>query len=484
MEIRREHLKKLSDTKFMIPIGTIPGMRVPGIIYINEKLLPKVLSDRSPLQVANVATLPGIVKASLAMPDIHWGYGFPIGGVAAFRVEDGIISPGGVGYDINCGVRLLRTDFKMDDVEKKLDTLLSVLFNNIPSGVGSSGKLRLRPDDLNPVLKDGVKWAIRKGYGREEDLETIEEHGSMPGADPNMVSRRAKERGASQLGTLGAGNHFLEIQIIEEIYREDIAKVLGLFKGQITVLIHTGSRGLGHQVASDYIEVMNNAARKYRIRLPDPQLACAPFNSPEAKRYFAAMVSAANFAWTNRQLITHWTRESFRQVFGISDREIGLEIVYDVAHNIAKVETHNIDGKQIKLVVHRKGATRAFAPGRPEVPEKYKSIGQPVLVPGDMGRYSFVLVGTDKAMKETFGSSCHGAGRMMSRHEALRRQSAGKVLGNMRNKGILVKAKSNKTLVEEAPEAYKDVSNVVDVLHKEGISIKIAKMKPIAVMKG
>ncbi len=484
MEIRRDQLKKVSNTKYMIEVGTIPGMNVPGIIYASEKMIPKILMDKSPIQVANVATLPGILKASMAMPDIHWGYGFPIGGVAGFDIEKGVISPGGVGYDINCGVRLLRTNFIKEEIQVKLEELLNKLFVNIPSGVGSSGKLRLGPRDLDDVMVKGVKWAIEKGFGRPEDLEKIEEHGSMQGADPNAVSGRAKERGGPQLGTLGAGNHFLEIQVVEEVYNEEIAKVLGLFKGQITVLIHTGSRGLGHQVASDYIEVMLNAARKYGIKLVDKQLAAAPFSSPEAKRYFAAMVAAANYAWVNRQLITHWTRETFKEVFKKPDREMGLEIIYDVAHNIAKVEEHTFNGKKMKVVVHRKGATRAFPPNHPELPQQYKSIGQPVLVPGDMGRYSFVLVGTNKAMQETFGSTCHGAGRVMSRTEALREEDANEIIDTLGKRGIKVKAKSKETLVEESPEAYKDVQDVVDVLHEEGISIKVAKLKPIAVMKG
>ncbi len=484
MDIRKEQLKKVSNTKYMIDIGVVPNMNVPGIIYASEKMISKILSDKSPIQVANVATLPGILKASMAMPDIHWGYGFPIGGVAAFDVDKGVISPGGVGYDINCGVRLLRTNFKKEEIENKVEELLNKLFSNIPSGVGSRGKLRLKFDDLDNVMIKGVKWAVENGYGRPEDIETIEENGSMKGVDPHSVSSRAKERGVPQLGTLGAGNHFLEIQVVEEVYNEQIAKVLGLFKGQITVLIHTGSRGLGHQVASDYIEVMLNAARKYGISLIDKQLAAAPFTSPEAKRYFSAMVGAANYAWVNRQLITHWTRESFKDVFKKPDREMGLEIIYDVAHNIAKVEEHIVNGKKVKVVVHRKGATRAFPPNHNEIPAKYKSIGQPVLVPGDMGRYSFVLVGTNKAMSETFGSTCHGAGRVMSRSQALREEQANAIVDSLNKKGIKIRAESKKTIVEESPEAYKDVQDVVDVLQEEGISTKIAKLRPIAVMKG
>ena len=484
MDIRREQLKKVSNTKYMIDVGVVPNMNVPGIIYASEKMISKILMDKSPIQVANVATLPGILKASMAMPDIHWGYGFPIGGVAAFDVDKGVISPGGVGYDINCGVRLLRTNFKKEEIQNKVEELLNKLFSNIPSGVGSSGKLRLTFNDLDNVMIKGVKWAVENGYGRPEDIETIEENGCMKGADPHAVSSRAKERGVPQLGTLGAGNHFLEIQVVEEVYNEQIAKILGLFKGQITVLIHTGSRGLGHQVASDYIEVMLNAARKYGISLIDKQLAAAPFTSPEAKRYFSAMIGAANYAWVNRQLITHWTRESFKDVFKKPDREMGLEIIYDVAHNIAKVEEHIVDGKKVKVVVHRKGATRAFPPNHNEIPAKYKSIGQPVLVPGDMGRYSFVLVGTNKAMSETFGSTCHGAGRVMSRSQALREEQANAIVDSLNKKGIKIRAESKKTIVEESPEAYKDVQDVVDVLQEEGISTKIAKLRPIAVMKG
>jgi len=484
MDIRREQLKKVSNTKYIIDVGVVPNMNVPGIIYASEKMISKILMDKSPIQVANVATLPGILKASMAMPDIHWGYGFPIGGVAAFDVDKGVISPGGVGYDINCGVRLLRTNFKKEEIQNKVEELLNKLFSNIPSGVGSSGKLRLTFNDLDNVMIKGVKWAVENGYGRTEDIETIEENGCMKGADPHSVSSRAKERGVPQLGTLGAGNHFLEIQVVEEVYNEQIAKILGLFKGQITVLIHTGSRGLGHQVASDYIEVMLNAARKYGISLIDKQLAAAPFTSPEAKRYFSAMIGAANYAWVNRQLITHWTRESFKDVFKKPDREMGLEIIYDVAHNIAKVEEHIVDGKKVKVVVHRKGATRAFPPNHNEIPAKYKSIGQPVLVPGDMGRYSFVLVGTNKAMSETFGSTCHGAGRVMSRSQALREEQANAIVDSLNKKGIKIRAESKKTIVEESPEAYKDVQDVVDVLQEEGISTKIAKLRPIAVMKG
>jgi len=484
MDIRREQLKKVSNTKYVIDVGVVPNMNVPGIIYASEKMISKILMDKSPIQVANVATLPGILKASMAMPDIHWGYGFPIGGVAAFDVDKGVISPGGVGYDINCGVRLLRTNFKKEEIQNKVEELLNKLFSNIPSGVGSSGKLRLTFNDLDNVMIKGVKWAVENGYGRTEDIETIEENGCMKGADPHSVSSRAKERGVPQLGTLGAGNHFLEIQVVEEVYNEQIAKILGLFKGQITVLIHTGSRGLGHQVASDYIEVMLNAARKYGISLIDKQLAAAPFTSPEAKRYFSAMIGAANYAWVNRQLITHWTRESFKDVFKKPDREMGLEIIYDVAHNIAKVEEHIVDGKKVKVVVHRKGATRAFPPNHNEIPAKYKSIGQPVLVPGDMGRYSFVLVGTNKAMSETFGSTCHGAGRVMSRSQALREEQANAIVDSLNKKGIKIRAESKKTIVEESPEAYKDVQDVVDVLQEEGISTKIAKLRPIAVMKG
>jgi tRNA-splicing ligase RtcB len=420
----------------------------------------------------------------MAMPDVHTGYGFSIGGVAAFDLKDGIVSPGGVGYDINCGVRLLRSNLRKDDVAAKIKDLVSVLYNEIPSGVGSKGKVRLGPDDQKRILKKGAQWAVEQGFGESGDLEKIESGGCIEGADPSLISNKAYERGRSQQGTLGSGNHFLEVQYVDEIYDEKAANSLGLFRDQITVMIHTGSRGFGHQVCTDFLEVMERAANKYKIELPDKELACAPFESPEAQDYLAAMRAAANYAWANRQCIMHWSRETFMKVFGLSPRELGMSLIYDVAHNIAKVETHEVNGRKTKLIVHRKGATRAFPPGHPELPEIYRPIGQPVLIPGDMGRASFVLLGTEKAMEETFGSTCHGAGRIMSRHQAIKRAKGRKIWREMEDKGIIVRSAGRETLAEEMSEAYKDVSNVVDVVHRAGISTKVARLRPIGVIKG
>ena len=478
-------LRKIDDWRWEIPKDYKRGMRVPGIIYASEKMISQIKKDNAPEQVANVATLPGIIKASMAMPDIHWGYGFPIGGVAAFNEEDGVISPGGVGYDINCGVRLIRTNLRYEDIKDKIRQIVDTIFVNVPSGVGSRGKLRLSNSELDDVLDEGVKWAIRQGYGWKEDAERIEEGGSIKYADSSKVSQRAKDRGKPQLGTLGAGNHFLEIQVVEKIFLPDVAKKFGIEEeGQITVMVHTGSRGLGHQVATDYIKVMENAVRKYGISLPDRQLACAPIKSREAEDYFAAMCAAANFAFTNRQIISHWVRESFEKVFGQDAESLGMHVVYDVAHNIAKLEEHNYDGKRIRVYVHRKGATRAFAAGREELPPIYRDVGQPVLIPGDMGTASYVLVGTQRAMEETFGSTCHGAGRVMSRHEATRRFWGDTVRNNLMKIGIYVRAASKKVLAEEAPDAYKDVNDVVSAVEGAGISRIVAKMRPIGVVKG
>jgi len=478
-------LKKIDDYRWMIPQDYKPGMRVPGLVYADEGMLHQIGQDQALEQVANVATLPGIVRYSLAMPDIHWGYGFPVGGVAAMRVEDGVISPGGVGYDINCGVRLLRTDLTEDEVRPKLRELVDELFRNVPSGVGSTGKVRVSMREIDEVLRDGARWAVRHGYGREEDLETIEAGGRLPDADPEKVSQRAKERGKDQIGTLGSGNHFLEVQVVEEIYDARAAKAMGLQRpGQVVVFIHTGSRGLGYAVCEDYLRVADRAIREYGISLPDRQLACMPFGSPEGQDYFRAMCCAANFAFANRQMITHWVRESFTKVLGRPLEEIGLQVVYDVAHNIAKLETYSVEGRPMRLVVHRKGATRAFPPGHPEIPARYREIGQPVLIPGDMGRYSFVAVGTERAMEETFGSTCHGAGRVRSRKAALRELRGVDIAKVLERRGILVRAQNRSLLAEEASEAYKDVADVVDVCHGAGISYKVAKMRPIGVVKG
>jgi tRNA-splicing ligase RtcB len=443
------------------------------------------MEDRSLEQVANVATLPGIVGPSLAMPDIHWGYGFPIGGVAAFDLEGGVVSPGGVGYDINCGVRLLRTSLKRLEVERHIEDLVNLLFRNIPSGLGSRRKdLKLRDATLFEVLRQGAGWAVKNGYGSRADLEHIEAYGKIDGAEPERVSQFALDRGHDQLGTLGSGNHFVEVGYVLEIFDEKLAAALGLFKDQVTAIVHTGSRGLGHQVCDDYIKVMLKAAAKYGIELVDRQLCCAPIAAPEGQQYLAAMAAAANFAFANRQMITHWVRESFEEVFKLGPGDLGLELVYDVAHNIAKMETHVVAGRKMKVCLHRKGATRAFPPGHPETPAAYQKTGQPVLIPGDMGRYSFVLVGTEAALTETFGSTCHGAGREMSRHQALKAAKGRSIVQELAQKGIVVRGAGRATIDEELSEAYKDVQAVVDVCHGAGIAKKVAKLKPLGVIKG
>jgi len=478
-----EKLRRIDETRIEIPSDYKQGMRVRGIIYVDE-ILEKDLEPQCIDQVANVATLPGIVGASMAMPDIHTGYGFSIGGVAAFDLKDGVVSPGGVGYDINCGVRLLRSNLRKLDVISKVKDLVSILYNEIPSGVGSKGKIRLTPENERELLLKGARWAVEQGYGDASDLERIESGGCIDGADPDLISKKAYERGKAQQGTLGSGNHFLEIQYVDEIYDEKAANALGLFEGQVTVMIHTGSRGFGHQVCTDFLEVMARAASKYNIALPDRELACAPYNSPEAQDYLAAMRAAANYAWANRQCIMHWTVEAFIKFFGMTPRDLGMSLIYDVAHNIAKVEEHIVNGKKKKLIVHRKGATRAFPPGHPELPDIYKNTGQPVLIPGDMGRASFVLLGTEKAMQETFGSTCHGAGRVMSRHQAIKKARGRAIWREMEDKGIIVRSAGRETLAEEMSEAYKDISKVVDVVHRAGISKKVARLRPMGVIKG
>jgi tRNA-splicing ligase RtcB len=478
-------LTKIDDYRWEIPSSYKAGMKVPGLIYTDEDMLVHIKEEEAIEQVANVAFLPGIVSRSLAMPDIHWGYGFPIGGVAATRVSDGVISPGGVGFDINCGVRLLRTNLTEEEVRPRIGALVDALFRNIPSGVGSQGKLRLDQRQMESVLRKGAKWAVEQGYGEARDLEVTEEQGGMKGADPEHVSAKAKQRGVPQLGTLGAGNHFLEVAVVDEVYEPEIASVMGIENvGQVLLLIHTGSRGLGHQVCFDYVKTMGAAVAKYGISLPDRQLACAPVKSPEGQAYFAAMACAANYAWANRQCITHWARESFIQVFGKSPRDLGLEMIYDVAHNIAKMEEYVVEGKKLALCIHRKGATRAFPAGQPEVPGIYAEIGQPVLIPGDMGRYSYVLVGTQRAMAETFGSTCHGAGRLQSRAAAKRSLRGVDVARGLADRGITVRAGNMASLAEEASSAYKDVADVVEVAHRAGISRKVARSRPIGVVKG
>ncbi|MEW6161703.1 MAG: RtcB family protein [Nitrospirota bacterium] len=478
-----EKLRRIDDTKIEVPLDYKPGMGVKGIIYVDD-LLEKELETQSIDQVANVAILPGIVGASLAMPDIHTGYGFAIGGVAAFNLKDGIVSPGGVGYDINCGVRLLRSNLKKEIVLPRIKELVNILYNEIPSGVGSKGKIRLSPEDEGRLLIHGARWAVEQGLGDAGDLERIESGGCIDGADPSLISRKAYERGRAQQGTLGSGNHFLEVQYVDEIYDEKAAAGLGLFNDLITVMIHTGSRGFGHQVCTDFLEIMERAVSKYKIELPDKELACAPYESSEAQDYLSAMRAAANYAWANRQCIMHWAKEVFMRVFNISPKELGMTLIYDVAHNIAKIEEHVVNSKKMKLIVHRKGATRAFPPGHPELPEIYRALGQPVLIPGDMGRVSFLLLGTEKAMKETFGSTCHGAGRVMSRHQAIRKAKGRAIWREMEDKGIIVRSAGRETLAEEMSEAYKDISNVVDVVHNAGISKKVARLRPIGVIKG
>ncbi|AKG90711.1 hypothetical protein GAH_02018 [Geoglobus ahangari] len=476
-------LRKITDYKWELPKSYKAGMRVPAYFYINRKLMG-ILERDAVEQAANVATMPGIQKASLVMPDVHVGYGFPIGGVAGFDAEEGVVSPGGVGFDINCGVRLLTTSLRVDDVKPKIKQLIDSLFVAVPSGVGSEGRLRVSDRELDEIFVNGVRWAIENGYGYEEDADRCEENGALEGAKPEVVSRKARDRGRGQLGTLGSGNHFLEVQYVDKIYDEETAKVFGLEEGMVTVMIHTGSRGLGHQVCTDFLSVLDKAVRKYRIKLPDRQLACAPINSKEGQDYFGGMAASANFAWTNRQIITHWVRETFQKVFGMSEEDLEMNLVYDVAHNIAKFETHEVDGEKIRVVVHRKGATRAFGPGSREIPQRYRDVGQPVIIPGSMGTPSYVLVGTEKAMEETFGSTCHGSGRVMSRAAAKRRLRGDRVKAELMRDGIYVRATHGALLAEEAPQAYKRSDDVVDVVDKAGISRIVARLRPLGVAKG
>jgi len=476
-------IRKITDYKW--EIEKEPDMNVPGIVYADEKMLEELRKDESLRQVKHVAQLPGIVNASLAMPDIHAGYGFPIGGVAAFNLKDGIISPGGVGYDINCGVRLIRTDLLKSDVENRIEKLVDEIFHNVPSGVGSHRRdIKFSDQDLRKVAVHGAKEIVRLGFGSEEDLQRTEEGGAIEGANPDFVSQRAMERGRDQLGTLGSGNHFIEVGFVEEIYDKTLAEKLGLFENGITVMIHTGSRGFGYQICDDYLRLLQNYAQKHGITLPDRQLVWAYFDSEEGQRYFKAMNSAINFAFANRQLITHWVRGSFSNVFGKNPEAMGMKLVYDVAHNIAKLETHMVSGKEVKLIVHRKGATRSFPAGRKELPEVYRNTGQPVLIPGDMGRYSYVLIGTERTLEETFGTVCHGAGRVMSRNEAIRSSKGREITRELREKGIIVRGATKDTIREEIPEAYKDVSRVVDIVANAGLARKVAKLHPLGVVKG
>ncbi len=478
-------LKKVDDYRWEIPTSYKPGMRVPGLVFADERMLAQIVEEQALDQVANVATLPGIVQYSLAMPDIHWGYGFPVGGVAAFDMERGVISPGGVGFDISCGVRVIRTALEEAQVREKLQALVDGLFTSVPSGVGSVGRLKVGMGEIDDVLTGGARWAVKKGYGWPEDLEAIESGGALPTADPEAVSDAAKKRGRGQVGTLGSGNHFLEVQVVDQIFDQHAAEVMGLGPvGHVVVFIHVGSRGLGHQVCTDHLKTAEHSAREHGITLVDRQLASMPFQSPEGQRYVGAMNAAANFAWANRQMITHWVREVFSRVFEQSPEALEMDLVYDVSHNIAKIEEYEVNGKLQPLVVHRKGATRAFPPGHPELPERYRAIGQPVLIPGDMGRYSFIAVGTEDAMRLSFGSTCHGAGRVMGRKQAVRALAGVDVAEGLRKQGILVRAQDRGLLAEEASAAYKDVANVVDICHAAGISRRVARTRPIGVVKG
>ncbi|MFB1006046.1 MAG: RtcB family protein [Nitrosopumilus sp.] len=476
--------KKIGENQYQIDADPNTGMNVPVRIYADEPLLQKMLSDRTIMQARNVASIPGFVSHSVVLPSGHEVYGFPVGGVAAMDAEEGMISPGGVGYDINCGVRLLRSNLTEQTVRSKLKDLVNDLFSSIPSGVGSKGAVRLTNSELDEVLVNGVNWAIDHGYGSSNDSDVCEENGKIPGADPNKVSDKARKRGAPQLGSLGSGNHFLEIQKVAEIHDEEAANRMGIKEGTITVLIHCGSRGFGHQVCSDYLRVAEQAMEKYNIHLPDRELACVPNNSEEGESYRKAMFAALNFAWSNRQMITHWTRKSFERVFNQTESDLDMKLVYDVAHNIAKVEKHKVDGKERKLVVHRKGATRAFPSNRDEIPSKYRDLGQPVLVPGSMGTSSWILLGKPNSMDLSFGSTAHGAGRTMSRSKARRNYTEEYVKKSLNDKGIFIKALTRDGVVEETPEAYKDVDAVVNVSHNLGIASKVAKLVPIGVIKG
>ena len=476
--------KKIAENQYEIEADSNFGMRVPVRIYADDALLQKMLIGRTINQARNVATIPGIVGQSIVLPDGHEGYGFPVGGVAAMDAEEGMISPGGVGYDINCGVRLLRSNLTEDAVRAKLKELVTDLFSSIPSGVGSKGAIKLSPSQLDEVLVRGVSWAIDNGYGSTDDADVCEENGQIDNADPNKVSEKARKRGAPQLGSLGSGNHFLEVQKVTEIHDEEAAKKMGIEEGTITVLIHCGSRGFGHQVCSDYLRVAEQALGKYDIHLADRELACVPNTSEEGESYRKAMFAALNYAWSNRQMITHWTRKSFERVFNQSESDLEMNLVYDVAHNIAKVEKHKVNGEERKLVVHRKGATRAYPAHKEEIPLRYREIGQPVLIPGSMGTSSWILVGQPNSMNLSFGSTAHGAGRNMSRTKARKNFTESDVKKSLNDKGIFLKALTRDGVVEETPQAYKDVDAVVNVSHDLGIATKVAKLVPIGVIKG
>ncbi len=478
-------LERIDECRWRIPKDAEKGMRVDGIIYADDRLIELIRKDRAPEQVANVACLPGIVRASYAMPDIHWGYGFCIGGLAATDIgAGGVVSPGGVGYDINCGVRLLTTNLRREEATPVMQSLISTIYEHVPCGVGVGGRVRFSPAEEREIMARGPAFVVERGFGRPEDVEHTEARGCLAGANPGVVSDRACQRGQNQCGTLGAGNHFVEVQAVDEIYDPDAAARMGIKVGTVTVMIHSGSRGLGHQVCDDSLRMMESVIGKYRLQLPDRQLAAAPVDSPEGRKYLGAMRSAANFAWANRQVLTHHVRAAFAKQFGRPDETLGLDLVYDVAHNIAKIEEHEVDGRKLKLCVHRKGATRAFGPGHPDIPADYRDLGQPVIIPGDMGRASYLLLGTEQAMRETFGTTCHGAGRVMSRRAAIRAAKGRSIKQELAAKGIVARCRGRYALEEEQPDAYKDVNIVVDVVHRAGLSRRVCRMRPLGVIKG
>lgn len=478
-------LERVNDYCWRIPRSYRPGMRVDGLIYADDRLIDAIRNDQAPEQVANVAFLPGIQHASLAMPDIHWGYGFCIGGVCATDPEEGgVISPGGVGYDINCGVRLVRSNLSLDDVQPHLPRLMDELFRNVPAGVGRGGKYRFNKRELRQLMSEGMGYLLRRDLATTSDIEHTEAQGKLTGAEPDQVSERALERGEDQCGTLGSGNHFLEVQVVDEVFDEAAAQLFGLKRGMVCVMIHSGSRGLGYQVCDDALKTLRRAPEKYGIALPDRQLVCAPIESPEGQHYLGAMCAAANFAWCNRQLLMWQAREAFETVFGRPWAELQMSLIYDVAHNIAKFEQHHTGGKLRKVWVHRKGATRAFAAGHPDVPAMYRHLGQPVIIPGDMGRASWVLIGQPGSMEQTFGTACHGAGRMLSRTAAVKQSQGRRIDRELAERGVIARAHSWKGLAEEQPAAYKNVDEVVEVVHRANLAAKVARMRPIGVIKG
>ena len=477
------NLNRIDDNRWEIPQGEYPGMNTNAIIYASESMIDSIRSDNAPQQVANVACLPGIVGSSMAMPDIHWGYGFPIGGVAAVDSEKGSISPGGIGFDINCGVRLIKTDLTLDDIGD-VGKLIDELYKNVPSGLGSKGLTKVGHKELEDILSNGSEWAIENGYGWERDLEVTEECGHMQDADPSVVSEKARKRGLPQLGSLGSGNHFLELDVVENVFDEDVAKIFGLKEGTITATVHCGSRGCGHQIATEYLQEMERYVRNNNIVLPDRQLACAPLDSKLGDDYYKAMCCGANYAWANRQMITHWIRESFENILGDSAESMGMDVVYDVAHNIAKKERHSVEKHNENVLVHRKGSTRSFAAGRSEITMRYRDVGQPVIIPGDMRVGTYVLVGKKGAMEQTFGSSCHGAGRKMSRKAAIDSIRMEDLLREMNDSHIYLRGGSDEGLLEEAPGAYKDVDEVIRVVCDAGLTDKVAKLTPVGVVKG